>query len=229
MTKENATAIVTGFSSGLGLSLTKKLLAQSWNVIGVSRNSTELDIPNSDHLHIVTGSVADQEVVDKAFEIADGLGGATLLINSAGQGVFGEIGTYSAADIQTVLEGNLAGLIIFSDRAVNHMTNGNSNIVNIMSTAAKKYRAAESAYTAAKWGAKAYTRTLRDAIKSGKMGIRVFEIYPCGMATGFWNKSIRPPTDGASFPEPNSIADAILEAVFDEKPSYQQELTFERS
>ena len=41
------------------------------------------------------------------------------------------------------------------------MDDGGGDIVNVMSTAAKKLRPAESVYTAVKWGAKAYTRALR--------------------------------------------------------------------
>ena len=224
-------AIVTGYSSGLGRSLAEILLEHDWAVIGVARRTRAGDLEERypDRLHHVSGSVADQKTVDQAFDKADSLGGARLVVNCAGQGVFGEVGSYTADDVRSVLEGNLAGLIIFSDRAVTHMANRGGDIVNVMSTAAKKYRTAESAYTAAKWGAKAYTRTLRDAIKGKKLGIRVFEVYPCGMKTSFWKSAIRPVADAKSFPEPRSIAEDILNALTADTTSYQQELAFERS
>lgn len=226
----NSIAIVTGYSSGLGRSISESLLSAGWTVIGVARHRFSDPVENVNGLLLqVQGSVVDQQTVDEAFRRAEELGGANLVVNCAGQGCFGDVGSYSASDVMTAIEGNLVGLIVFSDRAIQHMQDRGGDIVNIMSTAAKKYRPGESVYTAAKWGAKAYTRTVREAIKARKLKIRIFEVYPCGMNTPFWKTAIRPVADGSAFPEPGPIAAAILNAVFEASSSYQQELTFERS
>lgn len=224
-------AIVTGNTSGLGEAISDELIARGWTVVGVARGNHEASTGtfNGSGLRQVQGSVDTQETVDAAFNAATDAGELSLVVNCAGQGCFGEVGSYSASDITSAISGNLAGLMLFSDKAIDAMKDSGGNIVNIMSTAAKKYRAAESVYTAVKWGAKAYTRTIRDAIKSKKYGIRVFEVYPCGMSTDFWSSSIRPVTDGSGFPEPQPIAKAVVDAVMKEADSYQQELTFERS
>ncbi len=220
-------AIVTGHSSGLGLAFTERLLESGTTVIGVSRRGGR--IPAHPNLIEIVGSVDDQTSVDEAFAAAKDAGQLRLLINCAGQGVFGDIGSYSVADVQKALAGNLVGLISFTDRAVSEMAGDGGDIVSIMSTASKKLRTGESVYTAAKWGAKAYTRTVREAIKAAKQPIRVFEVYPCGMNTSFWVDAVRPVTDGSSFPSPGPIADSVLEAVHKQADSYQQELTFERN
>lgn len=220
-------AIVTGHTSGLGQAFTNELLARNYSVIGVARRPAIN--PVSDQLFQVPGSVASQAVVDEAFEMVSGLGSLRIVVNCAGQGVFGEVGSYKVAEIQTALEGNLLGLIAFTDRAVNTMNEAGGDIVNVMSTASKKLRTAESVYTASKWGAKAYTRTVRDAVKAKKFPIRIFEVYPCGMNTNFWHEAVRPVTDGKSFPKPEPIASTVLDAVQRSDDSYQQEFTFERS
>lgn len=223
-------AIVTGYSSGLGRSLAEILLEHDWAVIGVARRTRAEDLEKRypGLLHHVLGSVADQKTVDHAFDKADSLGGARLVVNCAGQGVYGEVGSYTAGDVHSALEGSLAGLIIFSDRAVTHMANRGGDIVNVMSTAAKRYNPMETVYTAAKWGAKAYTRALRDAVKGKKPEIRIFEVYPCGMKTSFWEDAIRPASDPESFPEPRPIAEDIFNALTAETTTYQTELTFKR-
>jgi len=219
-------AIVTGSSSGLGLAFTERLTAAGIQVVGVSRRAN----PNPfQGVHQVLGSVADQETVDEAFRIAESIGTLRLVINCAGQGVFGDVGEYSVAEIRAAVEGNLIGLIAFTDRAVSSMKGTGGDIVNVMSTASKRLRTAESVYTAAKWGAKAYTRTVRDFLKGAKIPIRVFEVYPCGMNTKFWADAIRPITDGRVFPQAGPIADAVLAAVSQKSDSYQLELIFERS
>lgn len=220
-------AIVTGHTSGLGKALAERLVGSGVVVVGVSRHRSPQPLsPN--HLEVV-GSVSDQSTVDAAFETARSAGELKLVVNCAGAGVFGEVGSYSVEDIRQAVEGNLIGLVAFTDRGVSAMAVGGGDIVNIMSTASKKLRTAESVYTAAKWGAKAYTRTVRDAVKAAKLPIRVFEVYPCGMSTRFWRDAVRPPTDGRSFPGPDPIAEAVLNAVNSRADSYQQELTFERS
>lgn len=224
-------AIVTGHASGLGYEITRLLLEQDWSVVGVTRTSTPDDLQKrfAERLVTVHGSVDEEAVVDAAFAAASGFGGPSLVVNSAGTGVFGEVGSYTADDVKEALSANFAGLIVFSDRAVRVMSESGGDIVNVMSTAGKKLRPAESVYCATKFGAKAYTRVLRDALKAQKKPIRVFEVYPCGMSTGFWESAIRPVTDGSSFPSPTHIAERIVDAITHEADSYIQELTFERS
>lgn len=226
----NKTAIITGCRTGLGKAFTDNLLQRGWNVIGVSRTETTPEwVKANKRMHYISGSVAEDTTVDAAFDTAADLGNLKIVINCAGVGVFGEVGNYTSSDINVAVEGNLAGLIMFSDTAVRHYRDKEVTIVNVMSTAAKKQRAMETVYTAVKWGAKAYTRTLRDALKLEKSPIRIIEVYPCGMHTEFWDKAVRPLTDGNSFPRPDPIANTVLESVLADTDSYVQEFTFERS
>ena len=224
-------AIVTGYSSGLGNAFAAGLLERGWHVVGVSRGPKGPDWPAEYEASVyhVSGSVATDDTARAAFAKAEEVGALRLVINCAGQGVFGDVGTYSSSDISQAFEGNLSGLILFTDQAVTHMSDTGGTIVSVMSTAAKKLRPAESVYTAAKWGAKAYTRTVREALKAKKIPIRVIEVYPCGMKTPFWAQAIRPVSDGSNFPSPQPIAQVVLDGVLSTHDSYQQEYTFERS
>lgn len=224
------TAIVTGYSSGLGWSFTRQLLERGWDVVGVSRaTSPEKGDPGTaGRLRTVVGNVADDDTVKAAFSAAAAAGDLRLVISCAGTGVFGAIGEYSANDVQTAVDGNLTGLILFTDRAAVTLGDGGT-IVNVMSTASKKLRPAESVYTAVKWAAKAYTRTVREALKAKKSKVRVIEVYPCGMNTPFWDRAVRPVADGKAFPSSDPIAEVVLQGVLRDSDSYQQEFTFERS
>lgn len=224
-------ALVTGYSSGLGEVLTRELLRRGWSVVGVSRKSepTELHSAHNAALRAIHGQVQDQETVDAAFEVAEKAGDLKLVINCAGVGVFGDVGGYSAQEISDVVGSNLSGLILFSDRAVQALRSQGGHIVNIMSTAGKKLRPAESVYVAAKWGAKAYTRTLRDALKAEKAPIKVIEVYPPGMRTPFWTHALRAPSDGQNFPLPDSIGIQVVDEIENERAVYCQEMVFERS
>ena len=232
MITDVGTAIVTGYSSGLGHAIASDLVSRGWTVVGVARRSVaDIDpFPDSGLIHHVGGAVEDGVTVEKAFQTADKIGGLKAVFNCAGRGVFGPIGTYDAYKVNEALAGGLLGLILFSDQAVSafraHAAPG--IIVNIMSTAAKKYRPTESVYTAVKWGAKAYTRTLRDELKVAKEDIRVIEVYPCGMRSDFWNSAIGTTNDGSDFPFPSELSGQIVDAVLSPNAAYLQELTFER-
>jgi NAD(P)-dependent dehydrogenase (short-subunit alcohol dehydrogenase family) len=178
---------------------------------------------------VVTGSVDQEQTACDAFAAAGELGSLRLVVNCAGQGVFAPVGEATAEDIQRVMAGNLNGLILFSEYAVRALEEMGGDIVNVMSTSAKKLRPAEAIYCAAKWGAKAYTRTLRDALKARKAPIRVFEVYPCGMDTPFWSAAVRPVADGTGFSDPGDIAEVVLTAVLATGSAYAHELTFERA
>lgn len=225
------TAIVTGYSSGLGEAIAARLLESGWNVVGVSRKSEpdKLIARYGEKLVSVHGSVDADSTAEAAFKAAQELGELKIVVNCAGQGVFGDVGSYNSEDIYKALQGNLVGLILFSDHAVRAMGDTGGAIVNVMSTASKKLRPAESVYCSAKWGAKAYTRTLRDALKAKKSAIRVYEVYPCGMNTAFWSEAVRPVAEGSAFPPPEPIAEMIVSEILDRRAVYTQEITFERS
>jgi len=75
---ENKTALVTGASSGIGLELTKTLLARGYQVVANSRTLTSAGtLTASDRLALVDGDIAEQEtaktVVDTAVQQLAGL------------------------------------------------------------------------------------------------------------------------------------------------------------
>ena len=150
-------AIVTGYSSGLGAEFTRLLLEQGWNVVGVSRKSEPASLHNTygKRLISVHGSVATQAVANSAFAAALGAGELRLVINCAGEGVFGNIGSYSADEITAAMSANLIGLVLFSDAAVRNLREQGGDIVNVMSTAGKNLSPAESVYAASKWAREA--------------------------------------------------------------------------
>lgn len=221
----DSVAIVTGTSSGLGWELVRRLADDGYGVVGVAR--TEQPDAASTRVTQVLGSVSEPKTVAEAFSAAEGLGRLSTVISCAGMGVFGEPGGYSRQDIDDVLEGNLIGTILFSDRAfAQFKEQGDGTIVNVMSTAAHAARPLETAYTAAKWGARGYTDALRAAAKGSK--IRVLGVYPGGMKTQFWANCRGMEPDSSGFAEPAEIADAIVDAIKLRDTSYTTDLLLNR-
>lgn len=223
-------AIVTGASRGLGEEISVGLASLGIFVIGVSRGGafgpqwqTLIDSARAIH---VRGDVADPATGISAVEKSKTIGQVVAVINCAGLGVFKPAGEYSGADVTTLISANLIGLINVCEASIPLLSSiGGGTVVNVMSTAALNIRPSEAVYSAAKWGARAYTDTIRQELRA--KGVRVVGVYPGGMNTGFWISS-GPAYDSSSFMHPRSVAEKILRNIFDEAGGYTSDLTISR-
>jgi NAD(P)-dependent dehydrogenase (short-subunit alcohol dehydrogenase family)/GNAT superfamily N-acetyltransferase len=219
-------AVVTGASSGLGLSISGELLGQGIKVVGVARRQRSESAELGGGFTLVLGDVALDETAEEAFNTAAALGANDILVNCAGAGVFGSAGTNTRADLDRVLAGSLLGTILFSEQAVKRFTSGGT-IMNVMSTAALVGRADESIYCASKWGARGYTESIRAELKG--RGIRVMAAYVGGMNTPFWSEAQGSTTDCSKFMDPGEVACMIVAAILDSGSGYVSDLTINRT
>ena len=85
-TTEQAVAIVTGASSGIGLGVTQSLLERGWRVVATSRTiSKSKDLKPSPDLVLVDGDVSKKETAIKVVDAAlKYFGRIDLLVNKAG-------------------------------------------------------------------------------------------------------------------------------------------------
>ena len=171
--------------------------------------------------------MADDNTVDAAFLKAMDAGYPTVLVNCAGQGVFGPVGTQGRLDVDDVLAGNLIGTILFCERAFRVFRPGEGVIVNVMSTAAQVGRANEAIYCASKWGARGYTESLR--IEAKKTKLRVIAVYPGGMRTPFWEQARGVVQDASSFMDPEEVTAAIIECIRSRRTSYTSDIVINRT
>ena len=201
-------AIVTGASSGLGLSIAELLRSSGTQVIGVSRRETA----------DVSGDASQRATALRAIEAAERLGAIDLLINCAGTGIFGPAGSYDEDAIAAIINSNLIATINFCELLFPRFKEHGGTIVNVLSTAALIGKANESVYCAAKWGARGYTEALKAEAKGTKA--KIIAVAPGGMNTSFW------PEPRLGFMDPNDVAAAIVDAV--ERPVDIGELVITR-
>ena len=192
-------AIVTGASSGLGLSIAELLRSRGAQVIGVSRRATA----------DVSGDASKRETAIRAIEAAERLGTIDLLVNCAGAGIFGPAGSYDDDAIATI---NFCELLF--PRFKEH----GGTIVNILSTAALVGKANETVYCAAKWGARGYGEALKAEAKG--TNARIIAVSPGGMNTPFW------PEPRPGFMDPADVAATIVDAI--ERPVDISEIVITR-
>ncbi|MBV8546739.1 MAG: SDR family NAD(P)-dependent oxidoreductase [Acidobacteria bacterium] len=201
-------AIVTGASSGLGLSIAALLQSRGKQVIGVSRRESAG----------VSGDASKRETAVRAIEAAERCGTIDLLINCAGTGIFGPAGSYDEDAIAAIIKSNLIATINLCEVLFPRFKEHGGTIVNVLSTAALTGKANETVYCAAKWGARGYTEALKAEAKGTKA--RIIAVSPGGMNTPFWLE----PRPG--FMDPADVAAIVVDAI--ERPVDISELVITR-
>src|SRR5260370_11595737 len=106
---ENKTALVTGASAGIGLALTRTLLALGYQVVANSRTITSAGtLTATDRLALVEGDIAEQETAQKVVETAvQRFGGVDLLVNNAGTFLAKTFTAYTIQDVNRLFRTNL--------------------------------------------------------------------------------------------------------------------------
>jgi NAD(P)-dependent dehydrogenase (short-subunit alcohol dehydrogenase family) len=210
-------AVVTGATSGLGLELALRLVSKDRIVVGVSRHPPTEErwqqAASSGKAYFFSGDVSNPATTKGAFDFAFRIGKPDLVVNCAGQGVFGPAGSFTRADIDAALAANLIGTILFSEMAFALFKSQGGTIVNILSTAAQVARSNESLYCASKWGAKGYTESLR--LESKGTPVKVVAVYPGGMRTRFWQEATGPKVDASKFMSPTEVADTLVRVILE--------------
>ncbi|MDQ1104106.1 3-oxoacyl-[acyl-carrier protein] reductase [Nocardioides zeae] len=196
---ETRTALVTGASRGLGAALALRLAAAGWHTVTCARDPQALAARAADgaaqglRLHPVPADVTDEEAVTRLFDrIAQEAPPLGLCVNNAG-GNYAHtlVGRRSPApgaggvDLRPhpldawrrTIDLCLTGTFLVGRGAAGAMLRAGTDgvIVNISSTVSRGAYA-QSAYTAAKAGVEALTRTW--AVELGDAGIRVLAVSP---------------------------------------------------
>ncbi len=197
--------VITGGSSGLGLSLVKKLLEKGCIVHNLSRTTPPIQ---DAHLTHHTCDIKSYESIKKATE---GIDGIDILINNAGIILQGSFRDYRPQQIQDVIETDLIGTIYATKVLLGKFSKSPGNyIVNISSTSGTIPRSQESVYCAAKYGVKGFTDSLK--LELVGTGIKVVGFYPGGMKTELYNRA-KSSTQTDTYMNPDDVALCLISII----------------
>lgn len=173
------TAVVTGGSSGIGLSLCRLLSEKNYKVYSLSRTENE----ENNAIHIAA-DVTDDASVKSAFQrIAEEAGCIDLLINNAGFGISGTIEFTETADAERQFQVNFFGMLRCIKAALPLLRRTKGRILNISSAAAIFSIPFQGFYSASKAAINSLTLALRNEVKN--FGITVCAVMPGDVRTGF--------------------------------------------
>ncbi|RZJ91475.1 MAG: SDR family NAD(P)-dependent oxidoreductase [Chryseobacterium sp.] len=124
MNNSKKTILVTGASNGIGLALTKKLLAENMTVIAVTRSGQVPDVENS-NLTVIKGDISNEESINAvAAELNEKGIKLDYLVNNAGVG--SDLGDHipTAAPMKETFDINTIGTVLFTEAMLPYLKEG---------------------------------------------------------------------------------------------------------
>ena len=108
--------LVTGSSSGIGRAIAQRLLEEGHQVIGISRTPERFD-PGSDRYTTYAADLSEPRAAADIFKyVVSRHSTIDGFVSNAGWGMFGHLENFSAAQIQTFLQGNLLSHVLLARR-----------------------------------------------------------------------------------------------------------------
>ena len=178
---------ITGTSSGIGLAITKSLVAQGHEVWGTSRNLER--IPKMPRCHPVRLDLADRPSIEEAFNFAlSEAGYFDVVINNAGSGHFGPAANLSEQEIASQFQILVFGQLQLMRLALKAMQmRGEGLIINITSLASRLPVPFMAAYNSAKAALAAFTMSIQ--LELARSRVHIVDLQPADICTEF-NQSV---------------------------------------
>lgn len=223
---QDKVAVVTGGSSGIGLSLCCRLAAEGASVVIVGRDRERLqqagEVVAASGREIVRNPGVLSYAADVRFE-GDMVGMAETTLRS-----FGKIDILIAAagmlrpvesrpdllvnlsekEFSKILDTNLKGVFL-SNRAVlkTMIAQRSGHIINVSSLSGKKALPLDAAYCASKFGVRGLSEALAEEV--AQYNIRVHCVLPGNTETPIWSQNRMLPKSPNTIP-PERISDTVL-------------------
>ena len=189
-------ALITGATSGIGLELAKLFAKDEYNLVIVGRNQEELEMAAS---QLKLGSndvitiVKDLFNREEAFSLYDEIKTRNIeidvLVNNAGQGLYGEFKDTDINRELNIIDLNIAALTILTKSFLQDMIRRNSGkILNLASVASKLPGPWQSVYHGTKAYVLSFTEAIREELKDYE-NITVTALMPGATDTDFFNKA----------------------------------------
>lgn len=177
-------AVITGASSGIGEATARALAADGHRLALLARRVDRMQALASELGNgalAIEADVTDRDaLVAAADRVQAELGGADILVNSAGVMLLAPFTSEQRAEHRQMVEVNLLGTITATEVFLDQLRVGGGDLVNISSVAGRTARAGNAVYAATKWGINGFSEGLRQELLPD---IRVTVIEPGAVAT----------------------------------------------
>ena len=184
--------VITGASSGIGLTTAEMAAEAGARVILSSRNESDLleavnrIRANGGRAYHFVADVSDPDAVEAIASFAiEQFGGFDTWVNNAGIGMYGKLTDTPLADKRRLFDVDFWGVVHGCRTAVRHLARTGGAIVNVGSVASDRAAPLLGIYSAAKHAVKGYTDALRMEIEHDRLPIAVSLVKPASINTPF--------------------------------------------
>ncbi len=184
--------VITGASSGIGLTTAEMAAEAGARVVLASRNESDLlaavnriRAAGGRAFHIAA-DVADPDAVDAIANLAiEQFGGFDTWVNNAGIGMYGKLTETPLADKRRLFDVDFWGVVHGCRTAVRHLARKGGAIINIGSVSSDRAAPLLGIYSAAKHAVKGYTDALRMELEHDGIPISISLVKPASINTPF--------------------------------------------
>jgi 3-oxoacyl-[acyl-carrier protein] reductase len=227
MNLNNATALVTGGSSGIGLAIARTLVGAGARVAITGRDTARLTkAAEAIGAHAIHADVSKEADVLRTYtDVLRHFDHLDILVNNAGFGIIKPLVELELADFEQVFGTNVTGAMLMAREAAKHFIDRQAgNIINIGSTASLRGGARGTAYYGSKFALRGMTECWRAELRPHN--VRVILVNPSEVLTDFYATAGLPQaTDNPTKLHADDIAHAVRSALEMDDRGFTTELT----
>ena len=184
--------LITGGSQGIGAAIVAQARLAGHTVVFTGRNETQIaEVAKATGAHGVKADVSvDADNARVVETCRTEMGGIDVLINNAGFGYSGEIGSLDVNKMRDLFGTNVFGMVDLTNRVVPMMkAQASGDIVNLASTSGTKGYPKGTVYAGSKWAVRGITQCWQAELRPH--GIRVMCILPSEVQTNWMGQTGR--------------------------------------
>lgn len=216
------TIVITGATSGIGLTTARRAAKQGAKLVLVARNENalrelaeELNASGTQAI-FYPADVADEAALrGVAAATNERFGGFDTWINNAGVSVYGKIEDITTEDMRRLFDTNFWG-VVYGSRIAAQFLRANNNggaIINVGSVLSDRAISFQGIYSASKHAVKGFTDAFRMELETEKLPISVTLIKPSAINTPYPRHAKNYFDKEATLPPPVFAPDLVAEAI----------------
>ena len=183
--------LITGCSTGIGRAFAVEFAGRGHRVFASARRPETLDEIEGPRLEVLRLDVTDPESIANAIAtVIERAGRIDIVVNNAGQPLFGPLAELPLESLRRVLDTNLVGLLAVAQAAFPFMADrGSGRIVNVGSVVGLLPTPWGGAYCTTKAAVHMLSEVLR--LEVSPLGIDVIEVQPGGVESNIANRGVQ--------------------------------------
>ncbi|UPV99189.1 SDR family oxidoreductase [Halorussus gelatinilyticus] len=228
---EEQVVVVTGASSGIGLTTARMAAERGARVVAAARSEDALreltdEIRQSGgEATYVVADVSDRDDVRKIAATArDAYGGFDTWVNVAGAFLYGKLEDTPVEDMREQFDTNVWGLLYGSLEAANLLKERGGAIINIGSVASDRAIPLQGSYSASKHAVKGFTDALRMELEQEGAPVSVTLVKPASIDTPYPEHAKNYMDEEATLPPPVYTPETVARAILDAAENPQRDV-----